>query len=395
MKSRMTRVAAIQPLRAGHAVLSCAAVLLALLMPAQALGASPPEEKLKQVSEFLQAERSRLGAPGLSAAVVLENRLAFAAGFGLADLENNVPATEKTVYRIGSLSTSITAIGVLKLVAEGKLRLEASARDYVPEYPDKKAIITVRHLLGHLAGVGSFKHTEEFFNQKHYDTLLASIETFKNRPLVSQPGQAFRYSTYGYTLLGLVIERVSGMAFEEYLKARIFDPLKMSATGLDEPQRLIPHRAGGYVRGDAGTFRNARFVDVSACYPGAGMVSSVEDLARLAIAINTATVLPPRLVTEMTTSGKTTSGAETNYGMGWFIRQDGDRRIIGNAGLGSKGSAFLLLYPEDQAAVVVMVNLEKTDVIEVALGVGRLVLGYSPAEKTPPTVPQPGDSESP
>jgi CubicO group peptidase (beta-lactamase class C family) len=131
------------------------------------------------------------------------------------------------------------------------------------------------------------------------------------------------------------------------------------------------------VRDKSGELRNTRFIDVSARYPGAGVVSSAEDLARLAIGFNTGKILSPDLVRQTMITGRTTSGKETGYGMGWFLREDGDHRIVGNAGLGSKASSFLLLYPDQDVAVVVIVNLEKTDVIEVALNVGRMLLDYS------------------
>jgi CubicO group peptidase (beta-lactamase class C family) len=336
----------------------------------------PSNDRLENAIKFLQAERGRLGAPGMSAAIVLDNRLAWSGGFGLADVENDVPATSTTVYRIGSVSGTITSIGLLKLIEQGKLTLDASARDYVPEYPDKKEKITVQDLLHHLAGIPSFHSKDEYLNRTHYENLLESLELFKDRPLIARSGEVFHYSTYGYTLLGLVIERVSGVSFGEYVKSAVFDPLGMKATGLDEEQRIIHGRAGGYVRDKSGELRNARFIDVSARYPGAGMVSTAEDLARLAIGFNTGKILSPDLARRTMITGRTTPGQETGYGMGWFLREDGDHRIAGSAGLGSKASSFLLLYPDQDVAVVVIVNLEKTDVIEVALNVGRMLLGY-------------------
>ena len=329
------------------------------------------KERLSSVSTFLRGEIERQRIPGLSAAVVVDDELVWAEGFGLADMENSVPALANTVYRVGSISKSITAVGIMKLIRAGKLSLDASARDWVPEYPDKKEKITIRHLLGHLSGVREYNSREEYYNREHYDGLLSSLEVFKNDPLRAKPGERFIYSTYGYSLLGIVAERISGVPFNEFIDREVLGPLGMTSSGIENLEAIVPHRASGYVLSESGELKNSTFVDLSIRAPGDGMVSTVEDLARFAVAINMRSILTPELIEQMTAVQTTSAGVAIPYGLGFFVREEGGRRIIGHGSGGHpQASAFLVMYPDQHVAVAVIANLEFVDMSRIGLAMG-------------------------
>ena len=337
--------------------------------------AASPEFRLTRVAEYLADEREKQHIPGMSVAVVLDDKPVWSRGFGVADVENDVPAAPNTVYRIASISRMITAVAVLQLVQSGKIGLSASVRDYVPEFPDKGERITVEHLLTHLSGIRACKNRDELFNRKHYNRLIDTLELFSDDALLAEPGRRFINSPFGYTLLGLMIERVSGLAFGDYLRKHIFEPLGMKATGLEDLPAVVPHRARGYVVQKDGSLKNSYFVDLSVRYPADGMVSTAEDLARFAVGLMTNKLLETPMVKVMTTEYETKSGEKTHYGLGCFVREDGGRRIIGHRGWQPQVASFLLIVPDRRAAVVVLANLEQADVKAIALAVADMLLG--------------------
>ncbi len=336
---------------------------------------APPDSRLAGVAEYLAEERQKQHIPGMSVAVVLEGALVWSGGFGLADVENEVPATPRTVYRFAAISRMITATAVLQLIQKGKIGLNAPIRDYVPELPDKGERITVEHLLTHLSGIRAHATRDVLFNRKHYIRIVDSIEVFKDAPLLAKPGQRFINTPFGYTLLGLLVERVSRMTFDDYLRVHLFEPSGMQAAGVEDLITVVPHRARGYLRKKDGTLINSYFVDLSDRYPSDGLVGTVEDLARFAIALMSDKLLDPEMFKVMTTEYQTRAGFKTHYGMGCFVREEAGRRIIGHGGWLPQVTSFLLIVPDRKAAVAVLTNLEQADVKAISLTVMNRVLG--------------------
>jgi serine beta-lactamase-like protein LACTB len=369
-------------------------LLVALIFPSQAAPEPPPappsaatappdaEALREEVTAHLTAFMKETGIPGLSAAVVTGGKPAFSIHLGLADVEQNAPVRPDTVFRIGGISMPITAVAVLQLVQDGRLSLDASLRDYVPEYPDKGKTITIRHTLAHLSGVRPEKSSEEWTSCKPYPSLLSSLDAFKSDPLVREPGGVFLVSNFGYTLLGLVIERVSSQPYDDYIRSHIAEPLGMRSLRVEDPQVITPHRARGYNMDD-GKLRNADHADLSVRTPGSGLVATADDLAQFAAAVLNGRVLNEELRTLMLTEQKTSDDKPTRYGLGWFVRTDAGRRIVGHSGPETGASSFLLIYPDDAAAVVILTNLQSTNVTKPGLEIGRMVLGIAPAPAAP------------
>ena len=189
----------------------CLVVWLACLPVAAQLAPARQQEIEKLVSQ----EMARQNMPGISVAVAMGGELVWSAGYGLADLENFVPAKALTMYRLASVSKPITAVAAMQLSEAGKLDLDQSIRRYVPGFPVKPWTITARHLLGHLGGIRHYENGEEINSTRHYPDMLSPLKIFQNDPLVAEPGARFHYSSYGYVLLGAAIEAAAGQRYLE------------------------------------------------------------------------------------------------------------------------------------------------------------------------------------
>ncbi len=206
------------------------------------------------INSLLRSYISDHRIPGLSLAVVADGHIVLAEGYGLSDVENNVPATADTIFRIASLSKPITAVGAMRLVESGKLDLDAPIQKYCPAFPQKPWPISTRQLLAHQSGIRDYRNDEESINTRHYTSINQALAQFANDPLDFQPGTKMQYTSYGYIVLGCVMEGASGESYEAYMKQAVFDPAKMPATRLDDVFAIIPHRARGYVFSKDGGF---------------------------------------------------------------------------------------------------------------------------------------------
>lgn len=342
------------------------------------------ESVIPGIRSFLEAERQRLSIPGMSAAIVWEGRPAWSSGFGLADVENDVPAVASTVYRIGGISRMITAVAVLQLAQSGRISLDESIREFVPDFPETESVVSIRQVLGHMSGIRGLKGADEISNRNRYERLADTLVLYKKDRMAAKPGERFINSSLAYNLLGLLIERATVSSLEDYLEHWIFKPSGMTATGLDDAFRVVPKRSRGYALDANGSLRNANFTDASISYPGDGMRSTVDDLAGFASAWLRGDLLSPELRSTMTTVQKTASGSDEQYGLGCFVREEDGRRIVGHAGWSAQSSTFLLILPDQRAAVVILANLERVDVRSMCLEVARRLLAEPPAKVTQP-----------
>lgn len=225
------------------------------------------DQRRDRVEAAITAFMLRSEAPGLSIAVVEDEAIVFEKGYGFADLENFAPAIAATVYPTASLAKPITAVAVMQLAENGKIDLDAPIQRYVPGFPQKTSTITVRDLLRHTGGVRQQKPDD--FDGRHCDTLSDALGAFAADPLEHRPGERFRYSNHGYILLGLAVERVSGMRFVDYVRASVFEAAGMRHTRADDPHAIIPNRADGYAKTKAGELRKVDWVDTSCWIPRA------------------------------------------------------------------------------------------------------------------------------
>lgn len=323
---------------------------LALVMPAQWLAAAELSAEKKAavdaaVEKFMKEKR----VPGLSAAIVVDHDLCYQRGYGMADVENEVPATPQSVYRLGSISKMLTAVAVMQLVEQGKLDLDAPIQKYV-DFPEKRAPITCELLLKHQSGIRHYKGDEVRSNVA-YAHVTDAFHIFKDDPLLFTPGEKMRYTTKGFNVLGGAIEGASGQNYVAYVDEHIAKPAGMKTIRPDSPYKIIPHRAAGYRLSGPALVNDIR-VDVSNKIPGGGWCSTPGDLARFAIALCQGKLVSPETLQRMWTPQKTSKGVQTPAGYGCFIRTlDGGQ---------PKVTTFLTFSPARKTAVAVMCNLRST-----------------------------------
>jgi len=321
-----------------------------------------PTDKTAKIEAAITTLMSSKSIPGLSIAIVSDKQLRWQRGYGIADLENSVPAKAATVYRIASVAKPITAVAVMQLVERGKLDLDAPIQKYVPTFPTKQWPITTRQLLGHVSGVRNYRPNEEL-STRFYSSLTEALNIFKDDPLDFEPGTKYSYTTYGYTLLGTVIEGASGMSYIDYMRENVFKPAKMSHTQADNVYDIIPNRARGYhpkvyAKFD-GNLRNADLADTSYKIPAGGLVSSVEDLANFAIAVQDGVLIRKETFEQMSTPQKTRDGKATRYGLGWYIDGVGDRKgLVWHGGVQAGFTSNLYILPQEHFAIAILTNLE-------------------------------------
>mgnify|MGYP001609389067 FL=1 len=312
--------------------------------------------------------------PGISVAVAGTDGIIWAQGFGWADVENAVPMSARTKMRIGSVAKPFTAAAMMRLYDQGKIDLDADVRSYVPAWPDKHAVITLRQLTSHTSGIRHYED-DEFSSNRYYPTVASSLDIFKDSPLNFEPGTDYGYSTYAWTLVSAAIEGADGArSFEEILQQEVFTPLAMADSALDDQYEIIPNRQRPYSVHD-GELKNSPQTDHSYKWAGGGFIASTSDVARFAMAHVNGGYLRESTVEEMFTNVSTSSGKSTDYGIGWHIgfelymerySEDLDAiRImqehpgaVMHSGGSMGGSTMMILCRDHQRAVAVVKNVD-------------------------------------
>ena len=335
-------------------------------------------EKRAAIEKAVSSFMSRDSIPGLSAAVVLDGQPRWAQGFGMADLENYSPATSSTLFRLGSVSKPISATAVLQLWERGKLDLHAPVQRYCPEFPEKEWPITTRQLLGHLGGIRHYrpdgKGDVPEDSARHFSSMRESLELFANDPLVAKPGTKFNYSTYGYTVVGCVLEAAASEKFIDFVRKNVFQPAGMDETRDDDFFTVIPHRARWYHKDKSGIVQNAGVLDSSYKIPGGGILSSADDMANFEAALLADKLIRRSTRDLMWTSSKTADGKETGYGLGWGIMDKFGLHILAHTGGQQGTSTAFAVVPDRNAGVVVLCNLDSANVEQLAMQILRISL---------------------
>jgi len=295
-------------------------------------------------------------APGVSVAVAIDGKLVWSEGFGYADLAAKQPVTNTTKFRIGSISKSLTAVGLALMVERGQLDLDAPIQKYVPSFPDKGAPITTRMLGGHLAGIRHYRSRESLRNQP-YANVLSGLAIFQDDPLVAPPGTKYSYSSYGWTLISAVMESAAKEDFLPYMEKNVIQPLKLTHTRADQKGIADPDCTKFYVNDLLGQFTLAPEVDQSYKWAGGGYLSTPEDLVRFGTALLEPGFLKASSHQLLFTSQKTPDGKTTGYGIGWSVGRDAEgHRILMHTGGSVGGKSVLLLHPETKTVLALVSN---------------------------------------
>lgn len=309
--------------------------------------------------------------PGISAAVAVGGVIVYSTGVGLADLEHQVPASADTVYGIGSVSKPMTAVAVMQLVERGLVDLDHDIRAYVPEFPDKGQVITIRHLLTHTSGIRHYRNTDfpgtpDVENIWPVNGFRDGLRFFANDPLLFRPGAYFLYSSYGVNLLEGVVEKASGLKFEQYMQRHVWGPAGMTATRFNRPEVIVPHRARAY-RFENQQPLNYYYNDIRYKFASGGMMSTAADLARFASALNLGRLLSRNSRDQMLspqTAGLLAFREDGRHekqvrphGFLWDLRQDDHGRFVAyHCGSVSAFNACVVDFVDENIVAAIATN---------------------------------------
>ena len=297
--------------------------------------------------------------PGLSLAVVVDGRIAFANGFGSMAPAGSRPVTADTQYRIASVSKPLTAVAVFKLVEQGRIDLDRPARDYCLPLAALNGLPTVRHFLTHQSGM---RHTSDDEDENIHGApanLAASLAGIVKEKLRFTPGQQTLYTSWGYTVLGCSIETVSGQTYASFLQEHVLKPAGMTGTTFDAPDYRSPQFSQGF-RIVRSKFQPSIIVDTRFKMPSSGVISTVNDLARFAIALFDRKLLPDAQFRQMITAPSRPGGEAAAFTAGWTVgRPDPSGARFSYNGSMEGTTAFLAIVPERRTAVALLANRER------------------------------------
>lgn len=352
--------------RSARATLTAWLILVTPLATTAAESAPPTETRsaadapgpgTDQIDRIIQSEMTRQHIPGLSVAVARNGRPLLAQGYGLANVELNAPATEKTVYQLQSITKSFTATAIMMLVEEGRIALDAPVGRYLDETPESWKTITIRHLLTHTSGL------KDFINEPTASLRLdvSEEEVFRAavpRPLNFQPGEKYGYSNTNYHLLAMIIRKLTGQSYGDFLRDRVFEPLGMNQTRVISHTEIIPHRAAGYLW-ENNALRNGEYVAESILgYGGGGLRSTVPDMLRWDAALYSERLLKKASLEQMWAPTRLNDGQESGYGFGWGIQNINGHRCVSHTGGHATGfSTVIQRYVDDGLTVIVLTNI--------------------------------------
>jgi CubicO group peptidase (beta-lactamase class C family) len=325
------------------------------------------------VTEYVKAEMQRQHIPGLSLLVVKGGKVVRAEGFGLANMELQVPVKPETIFQSGSVGKQFTATAVMMLVEEGKIGLDDPLTKYFADAPPAWRNVTVRELLSHTAGFGDYP--KDFDMRKDW-TEAEELKLIESLPLAYPPGTKWDYSNLGYVTLGILIHRVTGEFYGDFLQQRIFQPLGMSTTLIISEADIVPNRAAGY-RVVKGELKNQEWVApmVNTTADGS-LYFNILDLAKWDAALYTEKLLKRSSLDLMWTPVKLKNGQTNkgNYGFGWFIEQRAGQRCIHHDGAWQGFETAIDRYVDDQLTVVVLSNLEGAEPGKITQHVAEMYL---------------------
>jgi N-acyl-D-aspartate/D-glutamate deacylase/CubicO group peptidase (beta-lactamase class C family) len=336
----------LSPQSAGQTTWFCAVLLGALSISLVAAADLQPNfsKILDSIGEELVEDGS---VPAMSIAVAKGPEIVFARGFGFADIENQTPAAADTIYRIGSVTKQFTAAAIMHLVEAGELRLDDTLTKFFPEYPAPGDQVTVQHLLQHTAGMKSFtglaSYVESVAEPVTHESLIAR---FVDEPFEFEPGEQFRYNNSAYYLLGVIIEKVSGKSYTDYLREHLFAVANLTDTGYGADEYPTAQHARGYMK-KGRRFELDDAISMTQPFSAGALESTVEDLMRWQGALRSGRVVSPESYYLMTTPGRTNSGELFGYGFGLFAGTSGWRSVVQHGG-GIHGFTCALHYFVDE-----------------------------------------------
>ena len=344
-----------------------------------------------RVDKYVQDSIRQQRIPGLALAVMRDGKIIKAQGYGLSNIELNVPVSPQTVFQSGSVGKQFTATGIMMLVEEGKVGLDDKITKYFPGAPESWNKFTVRNLLTHTSGLKDY--TDNNFDYRRDYTEEGMLKMLQALPFDFAPGDKYSYSNSGYMLLGILIRKVTGKFYGDFLQERIFNPLGMTTTRIISEEDIVPNRAAGYQL-VKGVIKNQEWVSPTLNTTADGaLYFSVLDLAKWDAALYTKKLIKRSSLDQMWTPVRLNNGKTYPYGFGWRIHEINGHKLIEHGGSWQGFTTAISRYVDDNLTVVALCNLDSDHARpeDIVHGVAGL---YVPT-LTPPPPPKPIEDKEP
>lgn len=340
--------------------------VLAMAISGVCAGADKERVVSSKVDAAVEAQRKAQKIPGVSLAICRDGKVVKASGYGLANLELDVPVTPETIFQTGSVGKQFTSMAIMMLYEEGKTGLDDKLTKYIPESPAAWKEVTIRQLLTHTSGIADYGGEEETMGKgvinfrKDY-TEEELVQAFAKMPMDFAPGDKWSYSNTGYVLLGIVIHRVTGEFYGDFLQQRIFQPLGMQATRVISEADVVAHRSSGY-RLVKGEWKNQEWVSPTLNTTADGaLYTNVLDLAKWDAALYTTKLLKQSSFDTMWTPVRLNNGNTYPYGFGWDLAPKNGHRAVSHEGAWQGFTMSIARYLNDRLTVIVMTNLDSNN----------------------------------
>ena len=346
-------------------------VTLALFVTiAAAVSAFSQDAVTTKVDEFIKTEMEKQKIPGVSLAVIKDGKPLIVKGYGFANLEHQVPVKPETVFQSGSVGKQFTATAVMMLVEDGKINLDDKIGKYLGDVPESWKDITIRHLLSHTSGMTDYPRDFDFRRDYTEDEMFKRA---KEIPVAFKPGEKWQYSNLGYVTLGVLISKVTGKFYGEFLHERIFQPLGMTSTRIINEADIISNRASGY-RLVQGQVKNQEWVSPSMNTTADGsLYLTALDMIKWDAALASGRLLKNGGLDLMWTPIKLNDGKTHPYGFGWAVRSVNGKRVIEHGGAWQGFKSHIARFPDNKVTVIVFANLAQTNQGKIANGVAGII----------------------
>jgi CubicO group peptidase (beta-lactamase class C family) len=361
----------------------CPAILILTLHAATATAAvQPAPEWVTRVDSFIGEQMREQKVPGISLAIVKDGALVVAKGYGESNVEHHVPVTPETMFQSGSVGKQFTAAAVMLMLEQGRLALEDSITQYLPDAPASWKPIRVRHLLTHTSGIPDY--AVDIFDYRHDATEEQLTKMAYDLELQFAPGAKYEYSNTGYLLLGVILHKVSGQFYGDLLAERVFRPLGMSTARVISETDIVPHRAAGYQLVD-GQLKNQDWVapSLNTTADGALYLSAL-DMVAWDKGLRAGAILKPESWKQVYTPVRLASGEDYPYGFGWSVNTRAGAPLYSHGGSWQGFKAYIARYLGADVTIVLFANLADTDTGKLVDGVAAII---DPSLAAPPDLP--------
>ena len=334
-----------------------AALLLIASIATKFANAQVSEANFKKLDVLFTEKVAKKASPSYTVAVVQNGHVAYAKGFGFANLEDEIPATASTVYRLGSITKQFTATMIMQLVQEGKLKVDDPFETILPDMPKAWSKVTVKNLLNHTSGIKSYTEVQGLFDGDAMKptTPAGIIGKVEKEPMDFEPGTKWHYNNTGYELLGMIIEKLDKRPYAESLQTRITKPLGMEHTFFVSESKVVTHRAQGY-SWEKTNFVHAHYLNMDWPYAAGSIESTVLDLAKWDEALYGEKILTHKTLEQMWTATKLTDGTVQKYGFGWQVDTQNGSPIVEHGGGIHGFTTFIRRSPTVGITVIVLSN---------------------------------------